>query len=225
MELRAAEPTSPVDDARVPARRVIRVLVVGVLLLNVANAASIAAGAGTARTKYLLLALERNPSTWFSAAILGLAGAAAWAIGRGRADVGIWNVVAAIFAVLSLDEVATFHEWLGAVPGIPGIGSRGWVGAGLLLAAIVAARLLRWALSLEATLQLALFLGGAVFLTGAVGFEVISGNRQASHGTDAVYWTLATVEENLEMLGVLVVLRGLLRHLAERTAGVTLRVV
>lgn len=224
MALRTGEPTRLAEETRLSARTVIRGVLAVVLVLNVANAACIVAGANTAGTRYWLLALERNPSTWLSSALLALTGLAAWAAGRGRSDARTWNVVAAILGVLSLDEVATFHERLGAVPGIPGIGSRGWAGAGLLIAVVVAYRLRRWVLALDGALRVAFFLGGAVFVSGAVGFEVISGNHQASHGSDRIYWTLATIEENLELLGVLVVLRGLLDHLAHRGSAVSVRV-
>jgi hypothetical protein len=90
---------------------------------------------------------------------------------------------------------------------------------------MVALRLLRWVLTLDPTLQVSFLAGGATFLAGAVGFEVISGDREAAHGTDTLYWMLATIEENLEMAGVLVVLRGLLDHLTHREAAVTVRVV
>src|SRR5687768_17855211 len=115
MELRA-DPSVHVESARVPSRSAIRALLVAIGLLNVANAACIVAGANTDGTKYWLLALERNPSTWLSTALLALAGVAAWAAGRGRPDAARWNIVAVIFGVLSLDEVATIHERLAAVP-------------------------------------------------------------------------------------------------------------
>lgn len=184
------------------------------IALNVANAACIALGADTEATRYWLLALERNPSTWFAATLLALTGVAAFAVGRGRADTTRWNVVAGVFGVLSFDEIATVHERLSALPAIPGIGSRGWAGAGVLLAAGVALHLGRWVLALEPPLRFALVVGGAVFLLGAVGFEVLSGNRAVGHGEDTVQLTLATIEEDLELLGPMLVLRALLDRLA-----------
>ena len=224
MELRAV-PTVHDESVRLPSRSAIRALLVAVALLNVANAACIVAGANTPGTRYWLLALERNPSTWLSAALLALAGVSAWAAGRGRPDATTWNIVAGILGVLSVDEVATVHERLAAVPVIPGLGSRGWAGAGLVLVGFVAFKLWRWVLALDGALRFTFFLGGAVFVLGAVGFEVIAGNHQSTHGSDATYWVLSTIEENLELLGVLVVVRGLLDHLARRGDTVSVRVV
>jgi hypothetical protein len=213
-----------VGEVVISRHRLAVTFLVGMVVLNVANVVSILLGANTERTKYFLLALERNPSTWFAALLLGLTGGAAWLIGRGRDDARTWNLVAVIFVVLSLDEVATFHEWLGAVPLVPGIGSRGWAGAGVLLVAIVGWRLFRWVLSLDAPVRFA-FLGGAVvFVGGSIGFEVLAGAWKDAHGVDWAYWTLSTIEENLELVGVAIVLRGLLDHLVRRPTPLSLRV-
>jgi hypothetical protein len=213
-----------VGEVVIRRHRLVAAFWVAFAVLNVANVASIALGADTERTKYFLLALERNPSTWFAAILLGLTGGAAWLIGRGRDDSRTWNLVAVIFTVMSLDEVATFHEWLGAVPLVPGIGSRGWAGAGVLLVAIIGWRLFRWVLSLDASVRFAFLAGGAMFVMGAIGFEVLAGAWKDANGADWMYWTLSTIEENLELLGVAIVLRGLLDHLVRRPTPLSLRV-
>lgn len=190
------------------------VTLLGVIVaLNVGNVVSVALGADDKATRYLLLAFERNPSTWFSAFQLALAALLALAVGHGRPDARNWRFVAALLALLSLDEVATFHEKLGGLPVLPGIGSRSWAGAGLVLAALAAWRLLPWAMRLDRPLRFALLAGGAMFVVGAVGFEVLSGDRFVSHGEDGVYWALASIEEDFELVGVFVVVRLLLAHL------------
>jgi hypothetical protein len=199
-------------------RPIAATLLTTMVLLNVANAIAIAVGAdGSGR--WLLLGLERNPSTWFSAVLLLLAGALAGVVGVGRADERHWRVVAGLLALLSLDEVATFHEKLGGVPVLPGIGNRAWAGAGLALAGLVAWRLLPWALRLERDLRFALLAGGCTFVAGSLGFEVAAATRPSE---DSIFWILSSIEENLEMLGVYVVVRMLLAHL--RTAGRTITV-
>jgi hypothetical protein len=210
-------------EARLSSRVVVLAFVVAAVALNVANAISIACGADTDRTEYFLLAHERNPSTWVAAASLATVAVLAWVTGRGRADAGTWSFVAAVLVFMSLDEVATFHERMSALP-LPGIGSRGWAGAGLLLVALVAVRLFRWVLTLEVGLRIALIVGGAVFVGGAIGVEVLAGNHQRTHGDDTIFWVLSTVEENLELAGVLIVLRALLRHLTGLPGTLAMRV-
>lgn len=229
MQLRdsAGSPLGVAEDQHavaVDAGRIVLTLTVAIAVLNVLNAISIAVGADSERSRYFLLALEGNPSTWLAATLLAVTALAAWAVGAGRTDARRWHTVAGIFLVMSLDEVGTFHEWLGAVPVIPGVGTRGWAGAGLVLAAVVGFKLFRWVLSLDTGLRFALIAGAATFLGGAVGFEVFAGEWESSHDRDAVFWLLSSIEENLELLGVLVVLRALLDQLGRRPAPLAVRV-
>lgn len=212
------------NSATISERHVTRILLGVLVLLNVANVVSIALGADDKGTRYLLLALESNPSTWFSSIQLGLAAVLALVVGHGRADARNWGIVAALLAFLSLDEVATIHERLGGLPVLPGIGSRTWAGAGLLLVALVAWRLLPWALRLEPPLRFALVAGGLLFVAGAVGFEVLAGDWRVAHGEDGLYWALTTAEEDFELVGVFVVVRLLLAHLRATAAPITLAV-
>ena len=194
-----------------------------VVALNIANAMAIAAGADSEESRYWLLALEWNPSTWLSSALLAFTATAAYAVGRDGAA-RRWNSVAGVLLALSIDEIATVHERLAALPAIPGVGTRGWAGAGLVLVGCVGGWLLPWVLTLERPTRRALLVGGAVFVAGAVGFEVVSGHRAATVGEDGLHWALATVEEDLELLGVLVVLRALLHRLAATGSTLRLRV-
>lgn len=223
MQLRTASASTDLD-VRIGGRRLLGALVLAIVALNLANAASIALGADTRATRYFLLAQEGNPSTWLAAVALALTGGAAWLVGHGRVDGRMWSTVAGVLVVMSLDEVAAFHERLGGVPVIPGIGTRGWAGAGALIAGIVGMKLFRWVFGLEPPLRRALLAGGAVFLAGALGVEVIAGDWEAARGRDAGFWLVSSIEENLELLGVLVVLRALLDHLAARPQALAVRV-
>lgn len=204
-------------------RTVLTGVTIVVVLLNIANVLAIAAGADTEQTRYWLMALEWNPSSWVASALLAATAAAAFTVGR-DGDARRWNTVAGVLLAMSVDEIATVHERLAALPVIPGIGTRGWAGAGVLLVGAVTVRLLPWSLTLERRLRRALLLGGALFVLGAVGFEVLSGNRAASVGEDGLHWALATVEEDLELAGVLVVLHALLHHMKATGARLHLSV-
>lgn len=221
-----APPTiSATADVVVSRRTLLTGVAIVVLLLNIANVLAIAAGADTEHARYWLMALEWNPSSWLSSAFLAVTAAAAFAVGR-DGETRHWNLVALVLLALSIDEIATVHERLAALPGIPGIGSRGWAGAGLLLVAVVGARLLPWALRLDRALRASLLLGAATFVLGAVGFEVLSGMRSAGDGEqDGLFWVLSTIEEDLELLGVGIVLHALLGRLADVGGVLRLRVV
>lgn len=213
----ASTTTVPDDVVVVQRPAVLRLALSAVVVLNIANAVNIAF---VFEKKWLFLAFERNPSTWFAAALLASAAAMAWVVGRSGQALE-WNLVAAVFALMSLDEVATFHEKLGGLPGLPAVGNRGWVAGGLLLAAVVAWRLLPWVLTLPPSLRTAIIGGATVFLVGAVGGEELAARWAFDHGEDRTFFLISSIEENLEMLGVLWVLTRLLDH--ARDIGATLR--
>jgi len=63
-----------------------------------------------------------------------------------------------------------------------------------------------------------------VFLAGALGFEMLSAIAADRSGYDSVGYTLLySIEETLEMLGIVLFLYALLSHLAEETGGLVLR--
>ena len=69
-----------------------------------------------------------------------------------------------------------------------------------------------WKLPLALRIRLAV--GGAVFLTGAMGVEIISSTYVMSNGRENFpYAVLVAVEEGLEMIGVLIVIDAMLMHL------------
>ncbi len=66
---------------------------------------------------------------------------------------------------------------------------------------------------------------GLIFLGGTIGVEMISAAAADAVGTDNVlYSSLYTVDELLEMLGIVLFLYALFCHLAEETGGLVLRV-
>jgi hypothetical protein len=194
-----------------------------IVVLNIANALNLA------RLQqwegWLLISNERNPSTWFAGMQLGAAALVAWLLGRlaagSRAERVNWYVLAAALGFMSLDEVGTVHEHFGALP-LPTVGERAWVLVGVLLAAAVAWRLLPFVVGLPPRLRLALIGGGALFLLGAVGVEEVAGRWLVDHGPDRTFYLISTIEEDLELLGVLWVLSRLLDHARAVDARVAL---
>lgn len=173
----------------------------------------------------LSLGVEFNLPTWFSSILWGLFGLVAWylsTVDAGRRP--SWLIVAAVGWVASIDEALMLHDRLSrpgsAIEEVLGIDLDGatWVLVGIVVVGAVAALLARFVLSLPSKPRRDLIVGGGLFLTGAVGFEVIS--SLAFEATGTVNWLFMVtmhIEEFLEFAGVIVATRGLLRLLPPGT--------
>lgn len=197
-----------------------RAVVAVIVMLNLLNAFAIASDPQEGGRRWLLLDGESNPTTWASTLIL--AGAAALGMvcrvvdRPGRAT--FWSLIAAALLVMSLDEVATIHERVGG-----GIGSALdddglaylWVVPVTIGAAVVIVLLWRSRPHLERGTTRALLLGAGTFAFGALGMEaliVLTPWTYADWDTEALIMT--SVEENLEMIGALVMAGALAGHAA-----------
>lgn len=176
------------------------------------------------------LATENVIAAWYSSMLLlsvAIAAVVAYALDRRHSHTGLervvetgWLVIAACFALLSLDEIGSLHERLGMVTR-GGSAARGWVYVlavpigviGLLLAAFAWLRLRR------APAAAAFFVAGiALFLSNPV-MELIEMSLLHGGGSMRIHDTLLVVEEGLaELGGTLCFLLGVLLYI-RATAG------
>jgi hypothetical protein len=175
---------------------------------------------------------EANVPTWYSSSVLllcsALLGVIAYSTRRvGGRFVGQWTVLAIIFLALSVDEEAALHE--GAIRlretfGLGGIFYYAWVIPGLIFVAILAITMFRLLLSLPPRSR-ALFLGsGVVFLSGAIGLEMVSAARAEVYGKNNLTQdVLTTVEELLEMSGAALFVYALLDYIRRHVGPVLIR--
>lgn len=169
--------------------------------------------------RYLVTAFslddEHNVPTWFSALLLLVsAQLAVWIalIERaGRRRYGAWLGMAAVLLYLAMDEVLQFHEqWNGVFMGVIDPSYFPWLwfyGVVLVLLAVVFTPFL-WRLP-RRTAGL-FFAAGAVYVAGAAGLELVDVSHRAVHGKDMTYVLLQTLEEALEMAGVVLLVYALL---------------
>lgn len=173
---------------------------------------------------------ENNIPTWYqSIALLICATLLAWVAYLHRVqragDSHSWAFLAAVMLLLSVDEMASIHEkidYLVDASVHPSFPFRpAWVLPGLLFTAIVGLFLLRWLMRLPERTRNRFLLAGAVFLLGAVGMEsleawsargILSFPGPSSSG-QIWEFLLLTAEEGLEMIGVVLFLDALLRHI------------
>jgi hypothetical protein len=166
---------------------------------------------------------EASLPAWFSSGLMLICALALLAIalqvsGRGWLKALPWFLLTAAFFVLSLDEIATLHEGLSAALSAridnTGLFYFAWTLPALVACLAGLACFVPFILSFKG-FDRALLIGSAVvFLSGAVGMEMLGGAEAEASGIATLHYRLlATLEESLEFVGLLIFLTFLLRRL------------
>ncbi|WP_221032468.1 hypothetical protein [Actomonas aquatica] len=160
---------------------------------------------------------EDSFPTWYSAmALLFTAltlAAHAWGQTDQAQNQGLiaWRVLAAGFLFLSIDEIAGMHETLNSVT------EMSWAIPGGIVALGVGVFYLRFLRRLPLGVAVGFCIGGAIYVGGAVGIELLTEPFLENDALDTLPYNIWTaVEESMEMGGVLVFLGVLIKHM---TAG------
>lgn len=179
---------------------------------------------------------EVTVPTWYTVGLLLLTSVALWIASRaerGRSDrrsARGWAGLSLLFLYLSVDDAAEIHELFATLFRRLGIGGEGylaypWVIAGIPFVLVLAVVFFRFVRTLPPRTRWILIGGAALFFGGAIGVEMIGANLAWSGGPvegmlphdgrqNPFSWqVVATVEELLEMLGVVVFLYGVLDYL------------
>lgn len=168
---------------------------------------------------------ENNIPTFFSTALLLYASLSLWLVGRSLRSAEQpwsrhWLFLAFVFMLLSLDEAASLHEMLidpvqGAMGGTSGIFYFAWIVPALIVVAVVGICYLPFLRAAPARTRNLMLLAGALYVGGAVGFEMLEGLVLGDGGGPGmVLSTLVVLEETAEMLGVIVLGHAALTYLA-----------
>ncbi|WP_156087735.1 hypothetical protein [Lysobacter sp. Root667] len=138
-------------------------------------------------------------------------------------DVSKWAILAAGFMLMAMDESLSFHEKaiapLRALLGGQhlGIFFFAWVIPGFALVFFLGAFFLRFLLRLPRRTAIAFVVSAAIYLGGALGVELIEGWWREAHGhKNLIYHVLVSLEEGMEMAGVIAFIHALLRYVAGR---------
>lgn len=129
-----------------------------------------------------------------------------------------WMVLAVIFLLLGFDEVAMMHDSLSApvrsMVSVPKSLHYAWVIPYAALVLVFVVSYLRFFMSFSARFKLLFFLSGFIFVFGALGMEVVGAARFVQFGRGDILHTVATtIEETLEMTGILLFNYTLLSYL------------
>lgn len=170
-------------------------------------------------TSFFNLNREQNIGAWFST--LMLAGCALLLMTAGRRAVALkqpraffWFVLSATFVALSIDEASSVHESL-MVPIHDALRSDGvfryaWVVPALVMVPLFASISVPFLFSLPRRTALWFVASGAVYVTGALGFEMLEG---LTDGVGVTFVTYYLIEETLEIAGTLSFLFSLMDYL------------
>ena len=129
-----------------------------------------------------------------------------------------WFGLFLTFLFLAADEAFELHEAAGDIMAdyihATGLLYFPWVVPYIFLTTLFGLLYVRFFLRLPARTARLFIISGAVYFTGAVVFDMLGGREAELHGYDsAIYCLLYTIEELLEMLGVVGIIYTLLSYL------------
>lgn len=138
-----------------------------------------------------------------------------------------WLVLAIIFAFLGFDETAQIHEEIGdfftTMVNASGILYFPWVVPYGIAVSIIGLAYLPWLLRLPRNTQIRFIIAGTLFLSGAIAMEMVSASYADLYDvSDWRYSITYTIEETLEMTGIILFIRALLLYIGESMRSVTI---
>jgi len=176
---------------------------------------------------------EANVPTWYSSIALLLASVILFTIStvskkQQREFVKYWYGLSAIFFMMSMDEVALFHDRL-VVPMREVFPQGGalyyaWVVPGMLFVMAVGLIYFRFLFKLPARTRNLFIVAAFVFVGGAIGIEMLSGIWANVHGeANPIYAAIVTFEEGFEMVGIVVFIHALMEYLQSMVSEVKIQ--
>lgn len=162
---------------------------------------------------------ERNIPTWYASSTLLVCSALLALIASSEAKKGAryvlhWRALSAIFLAMSVDEVVQIHEQtigpLRSVFATAGLFHYAWSILGIVFVLAFALAYLPFVASLDTRTKHLFVTSGVLYVGGALGMELIQGWHDSLYGVDGVTALITTVEEVLEMAGVVIFIYALL---------------
>ena len=167
---------------------------------------------------------ELNFPTWYSALMLGFCAILLKIIAVGKKQQSDrytkdWQLLSVIFWWLAIDEVASIHEIL-IIPDVsealnlPWFLHSMWVIPGVVFVIWFARRYSNFVRHLPADSRRDFVVAACIYIGGALILEMLGSHFAESIGQQhIVYAAIATVEELLEMIGIVLFIRALLYYL------------
>ena len=165
---------------------------------------------------------EANLPTLFSSSLLLIAGFLFYILHKINKHHYYWLGLSFIFIFLGFDESAKIHETLGdwteQFVDTSGYLHYPWVISYSILVLFLGIVYFRFFYNMEKKVFYSFMLAAFIFLSGAVGFELLGAKEASLHSSDTLlYCIYYTIEESLEMFGVIYLIHILLHLLKDVT--------
>jgi hypothetical protein len=182
--------------------------------------------------EYFYVDQEQNIPTFFSSFLLLLSSAILAIIAKlekdNRSTSALkWMVLSICFLYLSIDESVSLHEKLifpmrNMLPGklSHGIFYYTWVIPGMIFILFFAAFFADFILKLNPKIRFYFITSAIIYVSGGLGLELIGGYLYELNQRTIGYSMLTTVEEGMEMAGIIVFIYGLLIYISEKYQSV-----
>lgn len=134
-----------------------------------------------------------------------------------------WLFLCLVFLFLSLDENIQIHEPIGRVvkamlpSGLSDYVLWAWVLPYAFLFIGIAAYLAKFVLSLPGQTRNLFILSGFIYVSGAIGFDVLQGHFHSDFIYNRIFYS---IEESMEMGGAILFIHALLQYLAKHNTQV-----
>ncbi len=175
-------------------------------------------------TRMINMDREMNLPTWYEAALLGASGSLLGIIAQRKQELKDrfsrdWKLLSRIFYFMAIDEIVGIHE-LFILPDLaddlqlPWFLHSTWVIPGMVVVGLFIRRFWRFGKHLDPTDRKWLIGSLALFLCGVMGMEMVGSTyAQWQHQQSLGYAMLATLEEVIEIAGMIGFIYGLLNYL------------
>jgi hypothetical protein len=178
---------------------------------------------------------EANFPTFFSTFLLLIAAGflavvACLEINRENSWFSHWKILSILFFMMAIDEYVSLHERMGEpIKSLLGADYSGifyypWVIPGMLIVLIFGLYFLKFWSSLPQKTKLTFFIAASIYIAGCIGMELVSGSYVSVNGVDTLmYSILTTIEESLEMAGIILFIWGLMNYINDNFGEITFR--
>jgi hypothetical protein len=140
-----------------------------------------------------------------------------------------WRALSILFLYLSGDEFMSLHEkFMDPVRNTlktSGIFHFAWVIPGAIFVVICLLAFFRFILALPPKTRHLFIIAGTIFVSGALGMEMVDGYYASLYGEkNYIYVVLTTIEEFFEMVGIAVFIYALLSYISTHMKGFALKI-